>query len=216
MVFSLCRNPIALSACVALLFTSLPGYCHDGVMHKTLEDADAHVATTVNTVGFPDIKGDDFNLIDQNGSERTSRDPGGNYQLVFFGYASCKAICDVALPRMAEAVNLLEVKNVMVTPVLITVDPERDTIETLRDRAAEIHPRLIGLTGSNSALQQAYKAFQIEKSLVYENPDEGPIYAHGSFIYLLDPEGKFKTLFPPILGSERIAEVTTDYVEAKK
>ena len=126
------------------------------------------------------------------------------------------AICDVALPRMAEAVNLLDAKEVTVTPVLITVDPERDTIETLRERASEIHPRLVGLTGSDQALKEAYTAFQIEKSLVYEHPDEGAIYAHGSFIYLLDPQGQFKTLFPPILGAERIAELTADYVSGKK
>ena len=216
MNFPTLRNPVALSACVALMFVSAPGFCHDGVVHKTLEEADQHIAATANTTGFPDIKGGDFRLIDQKGQERTSADPEGRYQFIFFGYANCKAICDVALPRMAEAVDLLEERNIAVTPVLITVDPERDTVKTMNERASQIHPKLVGLTGDIQALEEAYKAFQIEKSLVYEHPDEGPVYAHGSFVYLLDPEGHFKTLFPPILGAERMAEVTAEYVNGQK
>ena len=62
----------------------------------------------------------------------------------------------------------------------------------------------------------AYKAFSVEKSLVYVHPEEGPVYAHGSFIYLLDADGNFKTLLPPILSPERIAGVAGEYISGKK
>ena len=188
---------------------------HDGVKHKTLDETLRHQQkTSGNTAGFPDIKGGDFTLIDHNGNTRHSANPDGHYQLLFFGYASCKAICSVALPRMTAAVDELVENGIAVTPILITVDPERDTVETMREAVAHIHTDMVGLTGSKKQLDIAYKAFQVEKSLVYIHPEEGPIYAHGSFIYLLAPDGEFVTLFPPILSPERIAEVTKSYIEA--
>ncbi|MEP3274790.1 MAG: SCO family protein [Stappiaceae bacterium] len=189
---------------------------HDGVEHATQEEALKHQLEGPNTLGFPDIKGGDYSLTDHNGLLRSSRDPEGQYQLLFFGYASCKAICSVALPRMAEAVDALKSKDFNVTPVLITVDPERDTVAAMKEAVKHIHPNLVGLTGTEEALAEAYKAFQVEKSLVYEHPTEGPIYAHGSFIYLLGPDGEFKTLFPPVLGSDRIAEVAVEYISGTK
>lgn len=202
---------------VLLLATFAMSHAHDGVVHKNLDEALRHLEeTSPNTPGFPEIKGGDYQLTDQFGNERTSKSPDGKYQLLFFGYANCKAICSVALPRMTAAVDVLANENISVTPILITVDPERDTAENMKKPLADYHPDLIGLTGSNVALQAAYDAFQVTRSLVYEHPEEGPIYAHGSFIYLLDPEGRFVTLLPPILGPERIAEVTRSYIDGKK
>jgi len=202
---------LALTASIATF--AIPAHAHDGVVHKDLTEALQHQEeTTPNTLGFPDIKGGDFTLIDHNGDTRTSKNPDGHYQLVFFGYANCKAICSVALPRMAAAVDLLKKEGVTVTPLLITVDPERDTVGNMKEAIKHHHENMVGLTGTDEALQIAYDAFQIEKSLVYEHPDEGPIYAHGSFIYLIDGDGNFKTLLPPIVTPERISEVTKSYI----
>ncbi|MEM7289487.1 MAG: SCO family protein, partial [Pseudomonadota bacterium] len=134
----------------------------------------------------------------------------------FFGYANCKAICSIAIPSMVQAVEEFESEGFVVTPLLITVDPDRDTVDTMGPALALHHSRMIGLTGSEAELQTAYDAFQVEKSLVYEHPEEGPIYAHGSFIYLLGPDGSFKTLMPPILSPERIREVAYSYMVDEK
>ncbi|NJM34362.1 MAG: SCO family protein [Rhodomicrobium sp.] len=205
---------LALTALIAIAAAGV-AFAHDGVEHATKEEAAGHAAemaaAALDTPGFPNVAGGDFRLTDQFGRERSSRDPAGRYQLIFFGYASCKAICSVALPRMAEAVDLLAAKGVSVTPLLITVDPERDTVETMREAAPAIHPRLIGLTGSQDDLAAAYKAFSVEKKLVYVHPEEGPVYAHGTFIYLTGPDGAFKTLMPPVLGAERIADIVQKY-----
>ena len=84
----------------------------------------------------------------------------------------------------------------------------------MRDAVPAIHPRLIGLTGSKDALDHAYKAFSVEKKLVHMHPDEGPIYAHGTFVYLTGPDGAFKTLMPPVLSPERMAEIVMSYAGA--
>lgn len=190
---------------------------HDGVVHKDLTEALKHQEeTSPNTLGFPDVKGGDFKLLDQFGNERTSKNPNGQFQLLFFGYANCKAICSVALPSMAAAVDILASKNIEVTPLLVTVDPERDTVDNMAEPLKALHERMVGLTGGENALQEAYEAFQVQKSLVYVHPEEGPIYAHGSFIYLLDANGEFKTLMPPILAPDRIAELTIEYISGEK
>ena len=206
---------LAVASSIALLAST--AFAHDGVVHKDLNEALQHQEkTSPNTLGFPDVKGGDFDLIDHDGNARTSKNPNGQFQLIFFGYAICKAICSVALPRMVEAVDMLKRQNIQVTPLLITVDPERDTVDNMKEALAFYHKDLIGLTGSEAQLDVAYKAFNVEKSLVYEHPEEGPIYAHGSFIYLVDGEGNFQTLLPPILSPERIADVAKGYISGAK
>lgn len=208
------RRFTSIAAALLVAATSV-AFAHDGVVHKDIGEALEHQAETADTVGFPEVKGGDFELINQFGDVRTSKNPDGKHQLLFFGYVNCKAICGVALPRMAAAVDELKDRGVEVTPVLITVDPERDTVAAMLEGAPHIHENLIGLTGSEEALAQAYKAFSVEKSLVFEHPTEGPIYAHGSFIYLLGPDGTFKTLMPPILGSDRMADLVMKYTTRK-
>ncbi|NKB50804.1 MAG: SCO family protein [Rhizobiaceae bacterium] len=175
-------------------------------------DSSKFAIDSSNTPGFPKIKGGDFDLVDHNGNRRNSVSPDGKFQLLFFGYSNCKAICSLALPNLAEAVDLLEGMNAAVTPILITVDPKRDTVETLNKSVADIHPNLVGLTGSEENLDEAYKAFNLEKKFLFEHVDEGAVYSHGSFIYLLGPDGSFKTLFAPVISPVRIAEISAGYI----
>ncbi len=206
------RTRIAVLGGLVALSVAGAATAHDGVNHAAHHGAKSGAAAAAqNTPGFPIIGGGDYRLTDQYGHERTSHDPDGHYQMIFFGYASCKAICSVALPHMAQAADILAGRGIEVTPLLITVDPERDTVAAMREAVPEIHPRLIGLTGSEAALDEAYKAFSVEKKLVYVHPDEGPIYAHGTFIYLTGPDGAFKTLMPPVLAPERMAEIIASY-----
>lgn len=200
-----CVTAISLSAAAAL--------AHDGIVHNTPQEAARHLLDSPNTPGFPTADlGGSYKLTNQYGQRRTEIDPDGQHQLIFFGYASCKAICSVALPSMAKTVDLLDHFDIAVTPILITVDPKRDTPNEMRKSILDIHPRMVGLTGSKRALKAAYAAFQVEHKLVFDHPTEGPIYAHGSFVYLVGPDGEFKTVLPPILGPERMAEVITSYV----
>jgi len=90
--------------------------------------------------------------------------------------------------------------------ILITVDPKRDTPENLKVSAPKVHEKLVALTGSDDALEVARKSYNVEAKLIGEDI-EGPIYAHGSFVYLLDEEGNVKSLMPPILAPERMAEI---------
>lgn len=206
----------ALLAAAVVTLTAAAGFARAEAPHAHARH-DAHAAALkglpANTPGFPDIKGGDFRLLDGQGHARTAKDPDGRPQLLFFGYANCQAICSVALPRMAAAIDALEREGIIATPVLITVDPARDTVATLEPALRKHHPRFVGLTGSDAALTAAYRAFQVERKVVFTHPDYGDVYAHGSYIFLLAADGTFLTLLPPVLGPDRIAEVARGYLE---
>lgn len=152
-----------------------------------------------------------YALTDQTGAIRTQADPDGKPQLLFFGYANCREICSAALPMMAEVADAVAAKGIDVTPVMITVDPARDTVDTLGPALAQHHADFVGLTGDAAALQIAYDAYQIETEEVFFDPEYGPVYAHGSFLYLLDGKGELLTLVPPVVSPEAAANIVEKY-----
>lgn len=200
---------------LALCLAAMPALAHNGVEHKTPEAAAKHQKEEPLPKGpsLPfDLKlGGEFALTDHTGVERTQADPDGQLQLLFFGYVNCQAICSVAFPLMAGVVNDLAALDVNVTPLMVTVDPKRDTLETIGPKLQTLHPDFVGLTGTQDELQKVYDLYSIEQTVVFTDPEYGDVYAHGSNIYLLNAEGKFLTLLPPILSAERIVEIVQRY-----
>ena len=201
-----------IRAVLALFLAATTATAHDGEVHKTPTEAANHQATTGPASPFDLDLGGTFELTDQTGATRSQADPAGRPQLLFFGYANCPSICSVALPLMGEVTDLLDAGGLAVTPLMITIDPERDTPATIGAPLALHHRRFVGLTGSDDQLQTVYDLFSVERKMVFEDPERGPIYAHGSHIYLLDAEGEFLTLLPPILGAEHMAGIVRGYI----
>lgn len=162
---------------------------------------------------FPVDIGGPFALTDQYGQTRTQSDPDGKAQLLFFGYANCLNICSAALPLMADVVDALAEDGIAVTPVMITVAPDQDQVDTMGAPLAAHHPAFIGLTGAEAELQMAYDAFKVEVEPLFEDPEHGWIYSHGSFIHLLDGEGQLLTLLPPILDVDRAVGIAVEYLD---
>ncbi|WP_299639196.1 SCO family protein [uncultured Tateyamaria sp.] len=161
---------------------------------------------------FPVDIGGPYTLLDQHGQVRTQADPEGKHQLLFFGYANCLNICSAALPLMAQVVDELAADGIDVTPVMITVAPDQDQVDTMGAPLAEIHPDFIGLTGKEDTLQAAYDAFNVEVEALFEDPEYGWIYSHGSFVHLLDGEGELLTLLPPILDVTQATKIAKGYI----
>jgi len=157
--------------------------------------------------------GGPFSLIDDQGRRRTDKDFRGRHMLVFFGYAQCKSICPVGLDHMAKALDELGPVATRIQPIFITVDPDNDTPDAIAAFVRRIHPRLIGLTGTRQELRAAARAYGVKTKLLTEPGDKAPIYAHGSFMFLMKPNGKFATLFPPVMDPEAIAASIRRYVE---
>ena len=184
----------------ALLAANSPGFAHSA--HEKPAPA-----PLVLDIGGP------FALIDHQGTPVTDRDFHGRFLLVFFGYANCPGVCPIGLHNMTEALDLLGAEQAAaVVPVLITVDPARDTPATLAPAVAKIHPRLIGLTGSPEALAAARLAYKVGAEATGRDLAGGALYRHGTFIYLIGPDGGFLSLFPPVMPPAALAAAIAPYL----
>ena len=153
-----------------------------------------------------------FDLIDETGAPVTEASFAGKPMAIFFGYANCEAICSVALPRLGQALDLMGEDRAGLAPLVITVDPENDTVDRIGPALDKWHPDLIGLTGSADALAEARAAFQVQAKKEFDDPEGNPVYSHGGFVYLIGADGQVLTIMPPILGPERMAEVMRSYL----
>lgn len=147
-----------------------------------------------------------FALTGQNGTRHTEADFRGKLMLVYFGFTFCPDICPTDLLQMALAVDLLGEAGNMVQPVFITVDPERDTAEHLKQYMALFHPRFVGLTGDASAIGAAARAYRVYYKKVEWDDRSGYTVDHSAFIYLMGRDGEYLGFFPPGTSAQRLAE----------
>ncbi len=156
----------------------------------------------------PDIGGA-FELVDQNGRTVTDADFHGRYMLVYFGYTYCPDICPMSLTRNSEALEMLGAAGDQIVPVLITVDPDRDTVELLKGYADFFHPRLVALTGTSEQVARAAKAYRVYYAKVQEEGADADTYLmdHTSITYLMGPDGRYLRHFGHNVSAGRMAEV---------
>lgn len=153
-----------------------------------------------------------FALIDQHGKARGPEVFEGRASLVFFGYANCEGVCLTGVPAIAAAATALGAKGHAVRPVLITIDPERDTPAALRRELGPYHQDYLGLTGSVEALAEARRLFKVKATLTHTDRAGGAVFQHGTFVYLIGADGRFRTLFPPVLPPAEMARIVETYL----
>ncbi|NQW09028.1 MAG: SCO family protein [Alphaproteobacteria bacterium] len=195
------------------LLLAWPAAGHENHAHSPPKPAAEAMQVPAN-VPFPVAIDGRYALIDQDGVPRTQADFHGGYALIFFGYANCRGICSVALPRIAAALDSLGTDGTAVQPILITVDPINDTPAAMKAALPKIHPRLMGLTGDEPALSAARTAFQVKSKQLFVDRNGQPVFAHGGFIYLMGRNGELLTVMPPVLSPERMAELVRRYMAA--
>ena len=162
--------------------------------------------------GDADIRSE-FTLISHDGQTVTQDDYKGRWQLVFFGFTHCPDICPTTLAYMGSVLDQLGSDASQVAPLFVTVDPERDTPEVLKDYVANFHPRLIGLTGSTAQVAAAADAFKVyHEKLSDEAASEGYVMAHAGHIYLMAPDGRFEAVF---LESAQPAEKMAEQISMR-
>jgi len=142
------------------------------------------------------LVGGPFALTDQNGRRVSDTDLRGQFLLVYFGFTFCPDACPTALGVMSAAIDKLGEKGARVTPILITVDPERDTQEVLKDYAASFHPRLLALRGNAEQTQAVAREYRVyfAKAEGAGDPDSY-LVDHTTLIYLMGPDGKYLAHF---------------------
>ena len=155
--------------------------------------------------GGADQIGGPFELLNSKGETVTDKDVLTAPSLVYFGYTFCPDVCPLDNTRNAEAIDLLESRGQMVTPVFISIDPARDTPEIVGDFAFNLHERMIGLTGSPEQVKAASQAY---KTYYKAHPAEDEFYLvdHSTFSYLVLPEHGFVEFFRRDTSPEDMAD----------
>ena len=157
-------------------------------------------ADTSTSIGGP------FTMVDQNGRTVTDQDFRGKWMLVYFGYTFCPDVCPTALGRNAAAIDLLGEKADKIVPVMITVDPGRDTPQVLKDYVAAFHPRMVGLSGSQEQIDTVAKEYRVFFVKAPGNDPNSYLMDHTSLSYLMAPDGHFVQFFRDKLSPEEVAD----------
>ena len=133
---------------------------------------------------------DKFNLITHS-NEKFDNKLFSNYpSLIFFGFLNCPDVCPFTLTKISEIINKLKDKSDFMRFYFVTVDPERDKLEDLKEYLNAFNPKIIGVTGSNIGIKNFLKYMYVYKK---EIPLDNNNYTidHSSQIFLFKKNGSF-------------------------
>jgi protein SCO1/2 len=156
--------------------------------------------------------GGPLSLVNGEGKAVTDAEIFTKPTLLYFGYTFCPDVCPMDNARNAEAVDILEERGFDVQPAFISIDPARDTPDVVRDFAANLHPKMIGLTGSEEqvkAASLAYKTYYKKQ----DSQDDLYLMDHSTFSYLVLPKIGFVDFFKRDETAEGMAERTACFLE---
>ena len=144
--------------------------------------------------------GGSFTLTNQDGGVTSDTEFTGQYRLMYFGYSYCPDVCPVDLQKLMQGLALAEKQDPEITtkvqPLFITVDPERDQPEQLKQYVSAFHPRLIGLTGTTDEIAEVADKYLI----IYDKRDDAGtteyLVDHSRQAYLFGKNGEPIALLP--------------------
>jgi protein SCO1/2 len=168
--------------------------------------AQCRSSTVAGDLGGP------FELVNAAGETVTDADVITEPTLIYFGYTYCPDVCPLDVDRNASAIELLEARGKSVTPMFISIDPQRDTPEVVGDFADAMHPKMIGLTGSDAQVKAASQAYRTYYS-AHPAVDDEYLVDHSTFSYLVMPETGFVEYFRRELGPEELADKIGCFVD---
>ncbi|MFA4891756.1 SCO family protein [Brevundimonas sp.] len=159
-----------------------------------------------SSTGQPSVGGP-FQLVDQDGQAVDQTMLDGKWSLVFFGFTYCPDYCPTTLTALEATKRQLGDRAKDLQIVFISIDPERDTPQALKDYlSSDGFPQgVIGLTGSADQVKAAADVYRAYYQKVGEG--EGYTMNHSLTVYLMGPDGKFRSALAHDLGPQRAAEV---------
>ena len=197
----------SLAAALVLVYVMTMG---SGGDDRFAQCRQGQVAGGMSQIGGP------FTLIDETGETVTDEDVIDKPALIYFGYTFCPDVCPLDTSRNAAAVEILEERGRDVKPVFISVDPKRDTPEVLADFTDNLHPRMVGLTGTPEQVKAASQAYRTYYKA--QEPAEGSedyyLVDHSTSTYLTLPEYGFVEFFRRDASPEAMADRVECFIDA--
>lgn len=198
---------IAIAAAVVVAgFLAVIGWMTLGGGGSGDQFAQCRASTVAGDLGGP------FELINAKGETVTDAEVITEPSVIYFGYTFCPDVCPLDVDRNAQAVEILEERGKRVTPIFITIDPERDTPEVVGEFAEVMHPRMIGLTGTPEQIKAASQAYRTYYK-AHPPVDGEYLVDHSTFSYLVMPEVGFVDYFRREVGPEQMADQLACYVD---
>ncbi len=168
--------------------------------------AQCRSTTVAGDIGGP------FELLNSAGETVTDADVITEPSLIYFGYTFCPDVCPMDVDRNAIAVEILEERGKIVTPVFISIDPQRDTPEVVGEFAEVMHPRMVGLTGTPEQVKSASEAYRTYYK-AHPAVDDEYLVDHSTFSYLVMPEVGFVEYFRREMTPDDMAEKMACFVD---
>lgn len=166
------------------VLTAVAGVAFGALLFLLVAGPDTRGTFAADPLGVP------FTLVDHNGAEVTDAVFRGRPSAVMFGFTSCTDVCPTTLLEMTAWHRALGQAASELSLVFVTVDPERDTPEVLKDYLATFSPAILGITGEPKELATLLDSYRVYWRKV---PKDGGGYEmdHTAPVFLLDEEGRF-------------------------
>ena len=155
--------------------------------------------------------GGPFELTNQFGETVRNSDFHGRYMLIFFGYTYCPDVCPTTLSTISSALDSLGDAASNIVPIFVSVDPDRDTPDYLKDYLIHFHPAIQGLTGTIGQIKQIAKSYGIYYARVQEegttdNEADDYLMDHTAITFLMGPDGQYVAHFGHGTTADAMAE----------
>ncbi|KAM3718452.1 Protein SCO1 [Dirofilaria immitis] len=176
-----------------------------GLREKKMRELESERKQTIGRARI----GGSWELVDFDGKLGGSEQLKGNWLLLYFGFTHCPDVCPDSIEKMVEVVEILEKseEKIKVIPVFISVDPERDTVERVKEYCAEFSPKIKGYTGSKEQVAKVAKAFRVYYSQGPKVDKDDYIVDHTVIMYLIDPDGEFHDYYGQNRSAEEISKI---------
>lgn len=171
-------------------------------------DREAHRGNVLDSLGKPMDRR--FNLVDHFGQPVGTDTFAGKVRLVFFGFTHCPDVCPAGLSLMSQLLDELGTDAKDVQALFISVDPERDTVDVLRQYMSVFSGDIRGLTGTPQQIADVTASFSAYFKKVPQSSG-GYTVDHTASVYLLDRDGTFRSTIDlherPDVGLQKIRRV---------
>ncbi|MEO6699272.1 MAG: SCO family protein [Paraperlucidibaca sp.] len=151
--------------------------------------------------GLPVLKlGGEFSLANANGQPFSLSDSNGQVRLLSFGYTHCPDVCPLTLARYRAVLEALSADAAKLQPIMVSIDPARDTPELLQKYVSYFSPSIVGLTGTSAAIAAVAKQYGVYVSV------QGNEVSHSDYLYLIDRDGRVRRLYDQQAGVTAIVQ----------
>ena len=148
-----------------------------------------HRVAATTPIGGP------FTLVDDTGAPVTEKTIAGKPSVMYFGYTFCPDVCPTTLLDLSRWIKKLGPDADRLNYVFVTIDPERDTMQSMHAYLSSFDKRIRGYTGTPAEIAQIAKEYRVYYQKV-PTEDGGYTVDHSAVLYLMGPDGELVTVIP--------------------